>query len=96
MQYVIDERNNTIDRIIADTAKLKSSGQINLSKKDINNLYKVESKRIFWTEKLIALSKITPDDMAITKIEFKGKNLIFRLYLILVLEKKSLLLLKTS
>ena len=34
MQYVIDERNNTIDRIIADTAKLKSSGQINLSKKD--------------------------------------------------------------
>ena len=75
MQYVIDERNNTIDTIIADTAKLKSSGQINLSKKDINNLYKVESKRIFWTEKLIALSKITPDDMAITKIEFKGKKL---------------------
>lgn len=75
MQYVIDERNKTIENILSDTAKLKSSGQINLSKKDINNLFKVESKRIFWTEKLIALSKITPDDMAITKIEFKNKKL---------------------
>ncbi len=75
MQYVIDERNKTIENIISNTAKLQSSGQINLSKKDINNLYKVESNRIFWTEKLIALSKITPEDMAITKIEFKGKKL---------------------
>ena len=75
MQYVINERNKTIENIISNTAKLQSSGQINLSKKDINNLYKVESKRIFWTEKLIALSKITPEDMAITKIEFKGKKL---------------------
>jgi hypothetical protein len=75
MQYVIDERNKTIEDIISNTAKLQSSGQINLSKIDINNLYKIESKRIFWTEKLIALSKITPEDMAITKIEFKGKKL---------------------
>ena len=57
MQYVIDERNNTIDRIITDTAKLKSSGQINLSKKDINNLYKVESKRIFGPKNLLLYLK---------------------------------------
>jgi len=75
LSYIVTERNNTIENIITDTDELKSSGKINLSKKDINNLYKLESKRIFWTEKLIALSKITPDDMAITKIEFKGKKL---------------------
>jgi len=75
MSYIVQERTNTIDKIISDTKKLKSEGKINLSKKDINNLYKLESKRIFWTEKLIALSKITPDDMAITKVEFKGKKL---------------------
>ena len=42
---------------------------------DINNLYKLESKRIYWSDKLLELSKITPEDMAITKFEFKGKNL---------------------
>ena len=57
------------------TNNLKKKGQINLSKNDINNLYKFELKRIFWTEKLIALSKITPNDMAVTKLEFKGKKL---------------------
>jgi hypothetical protein len=75
MNYIITERTNTINKIIYDTNNLKSSGQINLSKTDINNLYKLESKRKYWTEKLIALSRITPDDMAITKIEFKGKKL---------------------
>ena len=75
MSSVINGRNETIQTIISETNKLKSTGKINLSKKDINNLYKIEEKRIFWTEKLIALSKITPEDMAITKIEFKGRKL---------------------
>jgi hypothetical protein len=75
MSSIIEGRTSKIDTIISDTNTLKSSGKINLSKKDINNLYKLESKRIFWTEKLIALSSVTPDDMAITKIEFKGKKL---------------------
>jgi|TARA_B110000196_G_scaffold118265_1_gene102704 Tfp pilus assembly protein PilN len=75
MDSIIEQRTTEIETIIADTNSLKSSGKINLSKKDINNLYKLESKRIFWTEKLIALSSVTPDDMTITKIEFKGKKL---------------------
>ena len=75
LNYTILERENTIKTILDETEKLKSGGQINLSKIDINNLYKVEKKRIFWANKLIALSKITPDDMAITKIEFKNKKL---------------------
>ena len=75
MSGIITKRTDTINSIITKTNSLKKKGQINLSKKDINVLYDFESKRIFWTEKLIALSKITPDDMAITKIEFKGKKL---------------------
>ena len=75
MNYIFRERTSTIKKIISDTNSLKSSGQINLSKIDINNLYKLESKRKYWTEKLIALASITPDDMAITKIEFKGRKL---------------------
>ena len=69
------EREKTISDIISKTEKLKSKGKINLSKKDINNLYKVETKRVLWADKLMALSKITPEDMAITKIEFKNKRL---------------------
>ena len=49
--------------------------RIELSKIDINNLHKLESKRIYWSDKLLELSKITPEDMAITKFEFKGKML---------------------
>jgi len=75
MSSIIEQRENTIDTIASRINNLQKKGQINLSKQDINNLYKFESKRVFWTEKLIALSKITPEDMAITKIEFKGKRL---------------------
>ena len=75
MSKIIEQRTDTINSIVLKTNNLKKKGQINLSKKDINNLYKFELKRIFWTEKLIALSKITPDDMAVTKLEFKGKKL---------------------
>ena len=75
LNHTISERNNTINSILKQTEELKSEGKINLSKKDINNLYKIETSRILWAEKLIALSKITPDDMAITKIEFKGGRL---------------------
>ena len=75
LNHTISVRNNTIKSILKQTEELKSEGKINLSKKDINNLYKIETSRILWAEKLIALSKITPDDMAITKIEFKGGRL---------------------
>ena len=75
LNYTISERENTITNILKQTDELKSGGKINLSKKDVNNLYKIETARILWAEKLIALSKITPDDMAITRIEFKGGRL---------------------
>ena len=76
LNYIIEERNITIQDIKKKTEQLTSKGQINLSKVDINNLYKLESKRIYWSDKLLELSKITPEDMTITRLEFKGKLLI--------------------
>ena len=75
LNFIIEERNNTIKDIKIKTEELTSKGKINLSKKDIDNLYKLESKRIYWADKLLELSKITPEDMAITRFEFKGKKL---------------------
>ena len=42
---------------------------------DINNLYKLQSNRIYWSDKLAELAKITPEDMVIDKFEYKGKRL---------------------
>ncbi len=75
LNYVINERESTISDIKKKTEELTSKGEIELSKIDINNLYKLQSKRLYWSDKLIELSKITPEDMVITKLEFKGKNL---------------------
>ena len=75
MNYVIENRQETIAEIIRDTENLKKSGKINLSKIDIKTLNKFESKRMFWAPKLIALSEITPDDMSITRLNFENKKL---------------------
>ena len=75
LNFIVEERNNTIQTIKMKTEELTNKGKIKLSKIDINNLHKLESKRIYWSDKLLELSKITPEDMAITKFEFKGKML---------------------
>jgi len=75
LNNVIDQRKTTISNIEADTRKLKNKGKFNLSKKEINNLYKIETERVLWSKKLIALSKFTPEDMSITKLDFRKKKL---------------------
>jgi hypothetical protein len=75
MNYVIENRQKTIATIEKNTEDLKKSGKINLSKLDINTLNKFENKRMFWAPKLIALTEITPDNMAITGLEFENKKL---------------------
>ncbi len=75
MTYIIDNRIETIKDIKIRTEELKKEGKINLSKKDINTLNNFEKKRMFWAPKLIELSKITPEDMAITELEFDNKRL---------------------
>jgi len=75
MNYIIENRQQTIQSIIQNTEELKKSGKINLSKIDIRTLNKFENNRMFWAPKLIALSEITPEDMAITGLDFENKKL---------------------
>lgn len=73
---LITQRQDTITQLIEDTNKLQQNGQINISKLDIENLYKIESHRIKWADKLKELAIITPEDMAITGLEFRNEKLI--------------------
>ena len=75
LNNIIENRITTINTIKNKTNKLTSEGKINLSKTDINNLYRFQSKRIYWSDKLLELAKITPEDMVIDKFEYKGKRL---------------------
>ena len=75
LNYIMKERKTTIEKIINDTEALRKGGKINLSKKDVKTLNKFEKNRLFWAPKLIALSEVTPDDMAIVEIEFENKKL---------------------
>lgn len=70
---LILDRENTIADIRTKTNTLKKEGQTNLSKKDIVSLFKLEESRVFWAEKLMALTEFTPEDMAITELDY-GKN----------------------
>jgi len=72
---LIYKRKSTISQLIENTQSLKQSGQINLSKKDIENLYSVEKNRIRWADKLKELAYVTPDDMAITGIKFRNQKI---------------------
>jgi len=74
LSYIINERETTIQDIKNKTKELTGTGKINLSKIDITNLYKLEDKRIYWSDKFLELSQMTPEDMAVTRFEFKGKN----------------------
>ena len=74
LNYVIDQRRATIEEITNKTKELIGTGKINLSKMDINNLYKLEENRIYWSDKFLELSKMTPEDMTVTRFEIKGKN----------------------
>ena len=75
MDYIIENRKDIIRTIIRSTEELKKEGKINLSKSDIKALNKLEDKRMFWAPKLMALSEITPDRMAITGLEYDHKRL---------------------
>lgn len=75
MNYIVSQRTATIEKIKNDTQALQKKGKINLSKIDVKTLNKFENKRMFWAPKLIALSEITPEDMAITGLSFEHKKL---------------------
>ena len=74
INQLIEQRGDTIAQLGIDTEKLKQKGRINLSKKDIENLYNVEKYRINWADKFQDLAVITPEDMAITGIVFRNNK----------------------
>ena len=74
INQLVMQREDTITKLHIDTEKLKQEGRINLSKKDIENLYAVENKRITWADKLKELALITPEDMAITGIVYRNQK----------------------
>jgi hypothetical protein len=76
INQLITEREKTITKLLNDTANLKQKGRINLSKKDIENLYVVENHRITWADKFKELALITPEDMAITRIQYRNRKVV--------------------
>ena len=74
INQLIEQREDTIAQLDVDTEKLKQKGRINLSKKDIENLYNVERYRITWADKFTEFANITPEDMAITGIVFRNNK----------------------
>ena len=74
INQLIEQRKDTIAQLGVDTDKLKQKGRINLSKKDIENLYNVENNRITWADKFTEFANITPEDMAITGIVFRNNK----------------------
>ena len=73
---LIFDRKETIEQLAEDIDKLKKEGQVELSKKDIESLYKLDNERIFWAKKLLILSEITPVEMAIIELEYDKRKLI--------------------
>jgi len=71
---LISSRGVIINEIDTEINELKKDGQINLAKKNIESLYKLENERIFWVNKLQTLADITPINMAITELEFNKKK----------------------
>ena len=74
INQLIEQREDTIAQLGVDTEKLKQKGRINLSKKDIENLYNVEHNRVTWADKFTEFANITPEDMAITGIVFRNNK----------------------
>ena len=74
INQLIEQREYTITQLGVDTEKLKQKGRINLSKKDIENLYNVEKNRVTWADKFTEFANITPEDMAITGIVFRNNK----------------------
>lgn len=72
---IIDERNQNIENLESNIRKLQKDISINLSKKDIESLFKFESKRQYWTPKLESLAALTPLNMVLTEIEFVKNKL---------------------
>jgi len=70
----IKNRSALLNGIRDEIKTYKVSGEF-LSSKDLARLNSISSERIFWTQKLVALSEKTTDKIAITHFSFKSNKL---------------------
>ena len=70
----IKNRSAHLNGIRDEIKTYKVSGEF-LSSKDLARLNSISSERIFWTQKLVALSEKTTDKIAITHFSFKSNKL---------------------
>jgi hypothetical protein len=75
LSSIIEERETRIENLNTKILSLKSEGKINLSKKNVESLYRFDEKRIFWAPKIMALTNLTPESISITQSEFLRKKL---------------------
>lgn len=71
---IIEEKEDQIATIRATIDTLQQAGR-NLAKDDIMAMSELSGRRTIWAEKLNALGRLMPHDMAITHLTFKDKYL---------------------
>ncbi|MBL7024968.1 MAG: PilN domain-containing protein [Candidatus Marinimicrobia bacterium] len=71
---IIEEKESQIASIQAQIDTLKQEGR-NLAKDDILAMSELSDRRTIWAEKLNALGRLMPHDMAITHLTFKDRYL---------------------
>ena len=71
---IIEEKESQIASIKAQIDTLKQAGR-NLAKDDILAMSELSDRRTIWAEKLNALGRLMPHDMAITHLNFKDRYL---------------------
>ena len=65
----------SIENLNTQINDLKSEAKLDLSKKNVESLYKFDENRIFWAPKIMALTNLTPETMSITQIQLLRKKL---------------------
>ncbi|NOZ74544.1 MAG: PilN domain-containing protein [FCB group bacterium] len=76
-QHLIIRKSQEIEDLQNQIQSLQAKGK-NLSKSDIFSLAKLEQNRVLWARKMELLGKMTPDDMALTGLEYKHGKLYIR------------------
>ena len=74
---VLQVKEQTINDIDRRLDSLKKTGK-NISKQDVLALAKLEKERVLWTKKLLSLGELLPNEMAITRLEYKNQTLLLR------------------
>ncbi len=67
---LIEKKKTEIALVKAQLSELQSKGK-NISKRDIQSLAKIEEERFMWAQILETLGKLTPEDIALTGIQYK-------------------------